>query len=492
MNRLIEYYASLDEQNGTSNSNSSNDSVTTRAFELVCAAIVLQQQPQDGICPPLVPNGYFTFDDGEIKADCAEVVVREILTMLLWDEAKGAMDISRLAPTASRKLVDVLCHFHDLKEANNLGESIDRANGENEEQEFGQAWFNLLSNLPHCDYLAVSPSGKAFELAPTSESISKALWHLLEGDDENDEEATGKQPWTSLHEMANFWSETQPSDPLYVTHDRLKHQSADGVSMEHEIITLQFRNKVIEVRLRCDFEKASGMAAVTHLVKPKREQLIRLDQVKKLQEICLNRQIFDPSLVMLCLALQSMYDDIQPSVMKANKNINFLAVFQSLWWLATPYGADRREVKAFKCTGGLFGNNCEVLATSQDLLRDQILRACRICQTHPHSGAHLLSWILQESPVVVEPSSPLSDEGIDSSVEKALLFLPTSILDNDSLLEAIECNWACFGRGKLLTGVIRWNLGKLSLWQLLSQSKIYEVIDLVSLSRLIKERDRHN
>ena len=248
-----------------------NDAIA-RSFELVCAAIVLQQQqqppPQDRTAPlttiastskkdinndndnnnnnnqhqpalplpPVVPNGYYTFDGGETKADCAEVTVREILTLLLWDDATGHLDISRLPVTASRHLKDLL-----LKEQQEHREDeIETAQHQQEQQQkqqkqqLGQGWFDLLSDLPECDYLAVSPNGKAFELAPTSESISKALWHMLvtdgggtstssesvatmpsdSGDGRNMESMTMSQqqhqdyqnPWTSFYNLADFWS----------------------------------------------------------------------------------------------------------------------------------------------------------------------------------------------------------------------------------------------------------------------------------------------
>mmetsp|Transcript_18047 Transcript_18047/g.50138 ORF Transcript_18047/g.50138 Transcript_18047/m.50138 type:complete len:207 (-) Transcript_18047:439-1059(-) len=66
-------------------------------------------------------------------------------------------------------------------------------------------------------------------------------------------------------------------------------------------------------------------------------------------------------------------------------------------WLATPYGPDRREL------GATADDRAE--QRSRILLVERILGACALCATHPREGAHLLSWILHESPTVVEASA---------------------------------------------------------------------------------------
>ena len=522
MNRLLEHYGrqfrSPDESDTIDGEKDQDDASIARAFELVCAAIVLQQEQAVVSLPPVVPNGYFAFDGGETKADCAEVVVREILTLLLWDGHLGKMEISRLPATTSR---DLKAFFHKLNELKGSKANTDEGAQKHQQEELGQAWFDLLSDLPHCDYLAESPNGRAFELAPTSESISKALWHLLVGDEE---ETIGGQPWTSLQDLTNFWSEQnqqqQQSKTLFVKHDRLKHQSdnggSDSIFIEHELLSLHLRDnsRAIELRLRCDFQKASGMAAVTHLTKPRLKRLIDTRQVQELQEICFRRNCHhvkdeekagkamararvDPSLVMLCLALQSEYESSHPSLPEDDSSF----AFESLLWLATPYGPDRRELMAIGGGGDNGGYPSDydrkILTRNQLLLKEQILHACRVCQSYPRSGAHLLSWILQESPIVVETSSLLSgnhqkdndsDMLDDVAIEQALLSLPTSVLGNDSVLEAIEWNWACFRRGRVLTRAIRWKHRKLSAWQIFVQSKFHELAEVVTLSRSIGRR----
>ena len=49
----------------------------------------------------------------------------------------------------------------------------------------GEAWFDLLSNLPGCVYLATSPNAKPYELAPTMTNVSRVIRHLVFGKDDD-------------------------------------------------------------------------------------------------------------------------------------------------------------------------------------------------------------------------------------------------------------------------------------------------------------------
>ncbi|VEU37606.1 unnamed protein product [Pseudo-nitzschia multistriata] len=495
-----------------------NDTIA-RSFELVCAAIVLQSQPLGaGATPPVVPNGYYTFDGGDSRADCTEAAVREILTLLLWDEEGGKMDPSRLPASASPELLGWLTRCDD---------------DEVRETELGRAWFELLSDLPGCEYLSASPGGRPFELAPTSESISGALWHLLVGtrsdrmgedgnrnrkgngngngngssDDTDDtnrncnsDPKTPQEPWTSLYDLAEFWSGLEKEggssgrrEGLLVAYqDRLRHRApTGGAVMEHESLTLHLRDspRAVELRLRCDRGKASGMAAVTHLALPRAEPLLDPDRVRRFLDLCEKepehgtepvRARLEPSWRMLGLALRS----VEATGTEAEGS-PVAAPDECLAWLATPYGPDRRELVA----GGSGTDHGEASKQNRLLLRKRILRACELCATHPGPGAHLLSWILREPAAVVETSSspPRSeDEGSgEEAVERALLGLPPSVLEGDdgSLLEAIEGNPVCLPRGGTLARVIRWRLGRISMPRMLWESGLHELADVASFYR---------
>jgi len=512
MNRLLEYYS-------PEKTSEICDDVVARDFELICGAIVLQQHDGNSSSqPPPIPNGYYAFDGGDTKADCAEVVVREILTLLLWDETKGKMDISRL-PSPPKKLLRFLHRLDQTMVEGSIVEEEEEMKTK-KQKDLGQAWFDLLSDLSYCDYLAESPNGRAFELAPTSESISRALWHLLVGCNDKQTQIA-EQPWTSLDDLSRYWSQHHKSKPLFVRHERLKHKSGDSstgigtpIIMEHELISLHLHghSRVIEIRLRCDFKMASGLAAVTHLTIPRQKRLLDPRQVQKLQDICFrdtrdkNRQVTntgfhscrDPSLVMLCLALQHGQQDL----FLPHRHDNSMATFGSLAWLASSYGADRRELKAPIQNDDYDYDSLEedfkILERSCHLLKERIFQVCRICDTHPLFGSHLLSWILQESPIVVETSSSLLKKVRDNGdmdilsdaalIEQALLSLPASILNNDSVLEAIDLNWDFIHRRKLLARIIRLKGRKLSFWQAFSQSKLHEIPEMISLASSLKQR----
>ena len=256
----------------------------------------------------------------------------------------------------------------------------------------------------------------------------------------------------------------------------------------------------MEIRLRCDWEKASGMAAVTHLTTPRNDDLFaNPNQIRKLQDLCFSSDpgvhSIDPSLLMLCLALQPMMEESNnDDTLSSSSPSPFES---SISWLATPYGVDRRELcLRSDDTQEQEQKNREndiALMHSRRLLKTRILDCCRhVCRTHPRTGAHLLCWLLQESPTVVESSQQQRTEtpiAHDEDIERALLSLPRSILDNEALLEAIEWNWA-LSRGKSLARFIRWKkLERISLLDVLTQSKVPELLDIAT--RLLQYNTTH-
>jgi len=509
MDELIDYY-SRSSSNGNSRSNTATTETETtlaRSLELVCAAIVLEHQNSNGSTKhhddssssssgsttrksssrggssgtatgfTARPNGYYSYDGGATKADCVEVMIREIFYLLLWDETQNQLAIETAATNATttnrsstnRRLPHTLrpeLQHLLLQEKHNAFPS---------QHELGQAWFDLFSNIPHCDYLATSPNAKQFELAPTVANISKVLWYLLMTgektipiEDDNDEvnDRNNHPPmWTSLQELADYWSSVDGcSQQLFVRQDILRHEVAAGGSstrnkvIEHEIVYLHHGGRAMELRLRCDWEQSSGMAAVTHLIQPRsrgrstsQRPTIDPKQVQKLLDVCYQRQehhnnddtinndVNDPSLAMLCLALQSAslsrsyvsqgtkmddsdsandnydgnFDDDSCSATNNKNDYNKLPLLLS--WLATPYGPDRRKIRLYfdqqqqsqpQQFMSFFDNDRqEALQESQQLLKTRIIEACHLCRTYPKMGKILLVWLLQESPTVIEKSS---------------------------------------------------------------------------------------
>ena len=70
---------------------------------------------------------------GSLVADCAEVVVREVVDLLLWDETTGTFDTNCLPPTA-------------LPELHEMYQSKTAASDE------GADWFALLSIALYCTW----------------------------------------------------------------------------------------------------------------------------------------------------------------------------------------------------------------------------------------------------------------------------------------------------------------------------------------------------
>ena len=65
------------------------------AWETVCARLSHAQAPSQA--KPVCPNGYYNYQGvGDVKPDCVEVAVRELMDLLLWDPTKGRFDLDRL------------------------------------------------------------------------------------------------------------------------------------------------------------------------------------------------------------------------------------------------------------------------------------------------------------------------------------------------------------------------------------------------------------
>ncbi|KAL3903989.1 MAG: hypothetical protein SGILL_010240, partial [Bacillariaceae sp.] len=417
MDRLFHYYnqsCTYDEYRNNSNhahaGKDEDDDLAAHALELVCATIELQQQYTNAAIPVL-PNGYYRIDGGEIRADCVEVAIREIFYLLLWtNEASsgdGFLDLTRLPSTTCARLIELLrLENEHLKEAS---KSL--------ELDFGKAWFDLLSNRRDCLYLSKSPRGTQYELAPNIEGMSVVLWSLLAAGDYKQQLS---HPWRSLHDLADFWFSVHPETPLFVQQDTLRHVQSEDKVVEHETVVLGCKtsSRALEIRMRCDWEEACGMAAVTRLSEQHSQHQLDPEQVTQLHKLSASsagkdiRASHDPSLAMLCLALPPWKDG--------------MGIFSML---ATPYGSDRRRIWLDSADKKNMANerNRQELMESQRILKEQILYACQLCQEMPRLGAQVLCWILQESPTVVERSESLLDldKSDHSDIEDAILTLPT-------------------------------------------------------------------
>ncbi|KAG7337721.1 hypothetical protein IV203_020292 [Nitzschia inconspicua] len=442
LDQLIHYYnqpcTPHDYNHTVENIIDNKSTETSTAVELICAHIALQHQPVATILPPILPNGYYNFDNGETKADCVEVTIREIFYLLLWDESEGKLDMSRLPDTASQQLKHLLMAESDHLPQQACDNNID----------FGKEWFDLLSHRGQCRYLARSPNGKMYELAPTLENISLVMWSLLIGEDNAC--SRKNRHWHSLDELAHYWTECNPQYKLLVEFDVLKHVGSSNASsrsiIEHEIAHLQLcgSSRAMEIRLRCDWDEACGMAAVTRLVEPRNEDSLNEEQVG------------------------SSWKYLGPL-------------------LDNPYGPDRRVVQLTDVVDERHGQvHLEELKESGYVLSEAILAACRTCEASPLIGQQLLRWILKESPVVVEKSNLCHSHNPKLHVEHALLSLPLDLLSDDSLLESILENRTI--RGKALAMLVLWRLRKATLLDLLLRLRASEWMDLIEMSQLNTQR----
>jgi hypothetical protein len=397
------------------------------------------------------------------------VTIREICDLLLWDDSTESFDLTRLAAsTTNPGLVQL---YAGLQEAS------------------GKQWFDMLSDIPGCDYLATSPSGKSYELAPTITNISKVLCRLLQGDPN---QPGGRQDWTSLQDLSNVWT----SNELHIHQNTLTHTLSTGTVARHEIATLQVRQNpnVIELRMRCDWDKQSGFVAVTHLRQEQR--LLKQSQINKLRSVIMNRDgigsLDDASLLALSLALPSdagrsrlLFGEQKDTRDQFDIDASdFCEDSTCLLFdlLSTRYGCDRR---------GLIDHNEDdqieiifqkkALSESRALLKEIISEICILSETAPSLARALLPWILRESPTVCEsPVDEYRRSVHDPDIEDMIFKLPQTLLSDPSIQLAIQMNWAC--RGRAVVKWIQWQLGITSILEVVGDLSLD---DFVTFTRFI-------
>ena len=390
------------------------------------------------------------------------MTIREICDLLLWDDSTESFDLTRLAPTANPGLVQLYA-----------GPQVASA----------KQWFDMLSDIPGCDYLATSPSGKAYELAPTISNISKVLCRMLQGDPN---QSRDRQDWTSLQDLSNVWTPNE----LHTHQNTLTHTLSTGTVARHEIATLQVvqNPNAIELRMRCDLDKQSGFVAVTHLRQEQR--LLKQSQINKLRSAIMNNggigSLNDASFLALSLALpidagrsslsSCKHEDTRDQWDLDASDFSRGSTCLLFNLLSTRYGCDRR---------GLIDHNEDdqiermfqgkALSESRVLLKEIISEICILSETDPSLARALLPWILRESPTVSESSVDEYRRSVhDPDVEDMIFKLPQTILSDPSIQEAIQINWAC--RGRAVVKWIQWQLGVASILELVGDLHLDDLV----------------
>jgi hypothetical protein len=402
------------------------DPAWSTALEVTCASMATQHAYKPAIAP-----GKYGHDGGAPKSDCVEMTVRELMDLLLWDETSGTFDLSRLPHTALPQLVELYDHHAD-----------------------GAKWFQLLSNLPGCDYISSSPNGTPYELTPTLANVANVTRLLLLGVDGDEHQRT-----VTLDSLATMWTHT----PLNVSTRISRHRPALGDELvTHEIanISLQGGKNGIELRL----DKSHGICTVTHL----RHQTSGLDARVSLAAAAST----EPALQTLALAMAGDSGRLDPNPTKSSADLLFQL-------LSTPFGPDRRGLLHVVGTSDLGRRERDLkqaLRESQEVVRHALSDICKL-RGNPELQKQLLLWMLRETPSIIDDES-IQVTHHDPRIETMLLALPPDILQDDAIQEALHSNWAV--RGKIVKRLVELQLGTIStnVWHGLT---VGEMVSLVSL-----------
>lgn len=153
------------------------------AFELLAASSCATGEAAG---PPEVRQARYGFNGQPARADCVEVVLRQLLDWLLWDPARGGLDLRRL-PASTLPEVRAFCaELVESAPAHVAGGGVAPRRAQEREAELGQRWFELCARLrptaggtPIAFLSGSGQSGGAYELAPTLHNLTACLSAML-------------------------------------------------------------------------------------------------------------------------------------------------------------------------------------------------------------------------------------------------------------------------------------------------------------------------
>lgn len=457
-----------------------------RTIEILCATIMATQQPKS--FKPTTPNGYYGYDGGDVKPDCVEVAVRELIDLLLWDETSASFDISRLPATAVPELValyqPVVLTPAGSDNRNSEGSSLMGG---------GKEWFGLLSDIPGCDYLSCSPNGRPYELTPTLRNMSKVCKRLLYNSGSLSTLIAADQDWTSLSSLQECWQ----GPAIQIVFDKLTQKAKMSHDIQvYEVATIGIvgTSSLIELHLRCDWARNTGFATVTHLRRFKDKDMLDKESIT---EILTPRQgpHQNERIQLSLLALAVVGDE---GLTVNNEDFGIAAFVCAL--LAPKYGIDRREMMQLAATSDL---EREELAykrasrQSEEILKAATIQICDfllLSQTkgsqsdvYRNLGIQLLGWLMSEKPQLDNSISSTESKAqflLDPEVQQKILSLPRVILTDVSCRRILD---EYLPKGRLLRNVVDWKTGELSTLEVLQQLKLKELPIFVLLNRRLKQ-----
>ena len=443
--RMFEYVNQFMDQllatDGTGNYSKSSGAEAALQLELLCARWAMRYSTHK----PTIRNSKYSFDDGEIKPDCVEVTVREVMDLLVWDG--WTWNTNRVPNTTHPDLIRIYKTQQNQMKDNVIQSSPSTPTTETSLsgiEDIGQAWFNLLSDIPTCSYLSQSPGGKKYELTPTLANVAEAARFLLHSND-NDQQSSH---WTSMEDVANFWNSNYKRNLPYsnntwnlVVSSRIHsfRQALGDETVHHEIATMSIVDATTvdvdgatdttqaSVELRLD--KAHGTSAVTHLHnnghatdQHQTEDLMNFyDKCKTLINLP-DKDGKDPSHLWadncsLALAMELVDDNHMPL---PSDELHTYVMKHALsdFLLSTRYGADRRLLTPSMESTDL-ARRQQAYRKAYDTSCDVLLNAIKlVCLNYPNGTllqdndqlVLLLSWLLQEDPTIVDNNNYDGDD----------------------------------------------------------------------------------
>ena len=418
------------------------------------------------------------------------------MDLLLWDEGTGTFDLTRLPDSTHPEL---LTFYRKLQPSASNGASVSKKEISSTlaGKLVGKEWFDLLSDLPGCDYFMEGNTGKRYELIPTMENVSKVCGRLLLAQENPSTSPSQASEWTTLDDLAAAWS---PISSLMVQQKTLYHQISSERKAKHEIATFQIPQSphCIEIRMRCELEDSSGFSAVTHLRHP--HQVMDANQVERFRKISASSENYrdDPLVQLLSVLFASecfSFDDTLHGALLDDSITNKRhSYFTKIDLLSTAFACDRRRIILVNEEGENGQENLmarelfdyEEFLKSQAVLRNAMLSACYLEKEDPESSEILLQWLLRETPKLSDFADAVadgSDLSYDKVLETNLLSLSPEFWSNEVVEEALFSNTSGLLRGRILSAHASLMSGKSTPLKLVFSDQL-SMGELVSLFQL--------
>lgn len=375
---------------------------------------------------PIKLGRYAPASGGQMKPDCVEVVLREIIDTLIFNPEKGALDAQMLPDCASFLIKDFYASFMEGKISDiplkydergskaknkNSGSTFTLNETQSEQTSAGQRWFEVCSGLSSCEYLTSGPEGQKYELKPGLVNVARALGELL----------GAKTKICCLKDFEMFWNSTagRGAAAEIVTEEKVmsfRAPMSDTEMVHREMARILVLSHIRERLIEIELEPAHNLASAKQISRDSgvwagelfkrslhfwRVALNNYDAYLPINDAYSAKIMIYSSLLGDHMTDECVYDALNQFGKDRSKFPSFQGVLHSL--LTSRWGEDRSDSQITDSTGVIKVASVALVTDAakaaesrkQSLLLG--LKALSLCHDH-RTMLQLLLWLLSEVP----------------------------------------------------------------------------------------------